>query len=351
MNIEAIKQLIASTYRPEEYPALAHQMETWKHTRPLNHKKVLDATPVFRNTLTKYLALWSAGAEVTVGISDVMPFDAEVVNLLKASGVPVVHAKAAPVAQDFILDCAASFCNWPASIGYVELTRSGVEYYEEAEKPVFIADSGRIKRIETCLGTGESYYRAMAQLGYTDWQGKKLIVFGSGKVGTGIITYAFQKGAEVTVVTAPDSIGEAARKCAHSIIDFKDRQAVEQAVKAAYAIVTVTGVPGAFAMSCSPEALLQSGAIAANMGVEDEYGPTIPVHRILMQKKTLNFILEEPTHLKYIDATMALHNEGAVYLAAHPSASGSIVPPVEMEEQLLDICRKNGCIGSELDLI
>ena len=43
------------------------------------------------------------------------------------------------------------------------------------------------------------------------------------------------------------------------------------------------------------------------MGVEDEYGPNVPASRVLAEKKPLNFILEEPTHLKYIDASLALH--------------------------------------------
>lgn len=351
MRIELIKQLITATYSPEEYPTLTYQLEKWADSRPLENKKILDATPVFRNTLTKHLALIAAGADLTVGISDVMPHDPRIVELLKDSGIPVVHAKDTPTPQDLILDCAASFSHWPSEIGYVELTRSGVEYYQKIDKPVFLADSGQIKRIETCLGTGESYFRAMAQLGYTHWEGKNLVVFGSGKVGTGLITYAFHKGAKVTVVTDPESMNDTIRKYIVQSIHFKDREQVAQAVERAYAIVTATGVPNAFSQSCSCETLQISTAIAANMGVEDEYGPSIPASRILKDKKTLNFILDEPTHLKYIDATMALHNEGAIYLTTHPSRAGIINPPTEIEERLLNICREKGCIKKELTLI
>ena len=347
-----IDPLITSTYREDEYPVSLYQTREWSRTLPLKGLTLLDATPVFRNTLVKHRALIAAGAELITGISDVMPRDEKIVDLLRSSGIRVMHPEDAPVAVDIILDCAAAFSSWQPRIGFVELTRSGVEKFSHvADKPVFLADNGRIKRIETCLGTGESYYRAMKQLGYDEWKDRKLVVFGSGKVGTGIIMYAHKLGARVTVVTDPASIAEQITSFATDIIDYRDTPKVAQAVKDAYAVVTATGVAHALEGNCPAEALLHSPALLANMGVEDEYGPSIPAERVLMQKTTLNFILDEPTHLKYIDATMALHNEGALYLTTHPEARGLIEPQPEMEEHLLNICRLNGCISDELDLI
>lgn len=347
----SIEALITATYRDDEYPVCLHQAREWRRTQPLKGVTILDAAPVFRNTLVKHLALISAGAELIVGISDIMPRDERIVDLLRNAGIPTICPNDAEVPVDIILDCAAAFAHWQPCIGFVELTRSGVEKFSSADKPVFVADNGRIKRIETCLGTGESYYRAMKKLGYDDWEGKKLIVFGSGKVGTGIIMYAHKLGAKVTVVTQPESITSQAAALATEIIDYKDSAKVAQAVKDAYAIVTATGVPHALEGNCPAEALITSPALLANMGVEDEYGPSIPPARVLESKKTLNFILDEPTHLKYIDPTMALHNEGALYLITHPEACGLIEPPTEMEENLLEICRINGCISDELNLI
>lgn len=346
-----INSLIASTYRNEEYPVSLHQTKKWGESLPLKGLTVLDATPVFRNTLVKHRALMAAGAEPIVGISDVMPRDEKITELLRSSGIRVIHAKEEPIPVDIIMDCAAAFSSWQPRIGFVELTRSGVEKFGRVDKPVFVADNGRIKRIETCLGTGESYFRAMRKLGYEQWNGRKLVVFGSGKVGTGIITYARKLGAEVTVVTIPESAAERIKKLSTEIIDYRDSKRVAEAVKEAYAVVTATGVANALEGHCPMEALINSPALLANMGVEDEYGASIPKERVLMEKKTLNFILDEPTHLKYIDATMALHNEGALYLATHPSAQGLIEPPAELEKELLDICRLNGCISDELDLI
>lgn len=72
---------VAQTYASNEYPVLLHQYGTWKSTRPLAGLRILDATPVFENTLAKHAVLLAAGAELTVGIDDVMPRNNEVVRL------------------------------------------------------------------------------------------------------------------------------------------------------------------------------------------------------------------------------------------------------------------------------
>lgn len=87
------------------------------------------------------------------------------------------------------------------------------------------------------------------------------------------------------------------------------------------------------------------------MGVEDEYGPGVPASRVLEEKRPLNFILTEPTLMKYIDATMALHNAGALWLTGHPEAHGVIDPPAELEAAILADTRAGGLLGEELDLI
>jgi adenosylhomocysteinase len=55
--------------------------------------------------------------------------------------------------------------------------------------------------------------------------------------------------------------------------------------------------------------------------------------------------------MKYIDATMALHNEGAVVLASKKMPAGLIEPDASTEERLLSICREKGTISDELNYI
>lgn len=87
------------------------------------------------------------------------------------------------------------------------------------------------------------------------------------------------------------------------------------------------------------------------MGVEDEFGAGVPAGRVLEAKHPLNFILKDPTLMKYIDATMALHNEGAVILASKKMPAGLLEPDAATEERLLSICRERGIISDELNYI
>ncbi len=352
MNIEPIIDLIHKHYRPEEYPTLHAQIELWRQTRPLAGYRLLDATPLYRNTLVKHLALLAAGAELSIGLSDAIQHDPAIAELIRTAGLLLLHASSSkPHAFDLILDCAGAFSRWPASIGYVELTRSGVAQYADSTQPVYVADSGRIKHIETLLGTGESYFRAMAQLGYHDWKDRSVVIFGSGKVGSGLILYAHRAGARITAVTDPATLTPSIHAYVNEVIDYRDPVSIGQAVRTAYAIITATGHPSVFQQGCPTEDWQASAALMANMGVEDEFGPAIPPERVLNRKETLNFILEEPTHLKYIDATMALHNEGALYLLNHPEAHGLINPDPETEERLLHISCAQGIAGDEIALL
>lgn len=74
MNLKPIEELLWHTYQEAEYPALKEQMIRWAKECPLVGMQLLDATPVYRNTLLKYLALIAAGAQLTVGISRVMAY-------------------------------------------------------------------------------------------------------------------------------------------------------------------------------------------------------------------------------------------------------------------------------------
>ena len=336
----------------------------WGLTRPFRGLKVLVATPVFRNTLLQYRALVAGGAELSVGLT--FANDEKIVQLLGAAGVPVVTPEEALAAEgrgelfDLILDCAGCFAKCHPRIGFVELTRSGVQFYENAEVPVYVADSGIVKRIETSLGTGEGYIRALAELGYKDVENKNCVVFGSGKVGTGIVLQLLRLGACVRVVT-DTSFGSNAFLDANGVevTDCKDVGAVAALVRAADFVVTATGVKDALAVPELTRAFLESRAVLANMGVEDEFGADVPPERVLNNKETLNFILEEPTHLKYIDASLALHAAlgeqlvrecSAAACAATPGAgwNGTKNPPEELEREILCVTMQDGVIGPEI---
>lgn len=348
-----IDAVLDAAYTEKDYPAAKYLTELWTGTRPLDGLTVIDATPIFRNTMTKYRALIAAGARLILGIREGILCDESVIEYMREAGVPAVRWDETPFEVDLILDNAGGFSAWEPSIGFAELTRSGVEKYKNSDKPVFLADGGKIKRIETFLGTGDSYFRAMAARGFSDWAGKKLVIFGSGKVGSGLIFYAKRNGARVVVVSDPASVSPRTRALIDEHVDFRDIAGTRRAVADAFAVVTATGVQHALDHDDVPEALVASPALLANMGVEDEFGPRVPAMRVLGEKRALNFFLDEPTHLRYIDATLSLHSAGAVWIAQHAGTlpPGIIPPPEALEDELLRITRERGLIAEEMKFL
>ena len=360
-------EIVNDAYEECEYPALLALTHEWTQTRPFEGLRILVATPVFRNTLLEYRTLIAGGASLVVGVAGGMPCDPGVVKTVRENGIPVVGLQDALDMEvagrgfDLILDCAGQFSACHPRFGFVELTRSGVQFYEKCGHPVYVADSGIVKRIETCLGTGEGYVRALAQLGYdfesgdsldsgADGAGKKFVVFGSGKVGQGIVLQLLRSGASVHVVT-DCSRGSNPFLDANDVpvTDCNDLDAVASLVRGADFVVTATGVKGALDRPQVVDALLASGAVLANMGVEDEYGPGVPASRVLAEKKPLNFILEEPTHLKYIDASLALHAAlGELLLREVSDREGPMDPPSELEQRILSMTMQDGLIGAEI---
>jgi adenosylhomocysteinase len=287
--------------------------------------------------------------------------------LVQANGIPVVtddDIKSGKVADDFdlILDCAGQFSFCHPKRGFVELTRSGVQFFEKSELPVYVADSGIVKRIETVLGTGDGYFRALEKLGYADFEGKNLVVFGSGKVGCGIALQGVQRGMNVRTVTDKLNSGAGTDFCDVltrnnvQIVDFRDETSVSVAIGSADYLVTATGKKNVLSESAVASLLSNDRLIVANMGVEDELGKGVSADRALNAKAPLNFVLEEPTHLKYIDASLALHAAlGEQLLADFRNIkegelpfSGPQDPPMELEQRLILTSMQNGVIGDEI---
>lgn len=362
-------EIINENYEPREYPALALLSDQWAQTRPFWGCKVLVATPIFRNTLVEYRALLAGGAELYVGhaVGDsgaAMPCDKKIVEMLKEEDVPVVtdaDIKSGKVADDFdlILDCAGQFAFCHPRKGFVELTRSGVQFFEKSEHPVYVADSGIVKRIETVLGTGDGYFRALEALGHTEFEGKSLVVFGSGKVGCGIALHGVRRGMNVCTVTNTrnaDSGSNFSNVLLNNdvrIEDYLDDEMVAKAISTADFVVTATGLKNALTGQAVSAILENSKAVVVNMGVEDEYGEFVPAARVLNGKAPLNFILDEPTHLKYIDTSLALHaalGERLLQECAENAVpfKGVQDPPGEIEQRLLMTTIQNGVIGPEI---
>ncbi len=342
-----IQEYLLPFYPPEEWPCLLAQAEEWSRTRPLEGLRILDATPLYRNTLGKFMALLAAGAELYVPWRSAMPADPAVKALLPGFGI-----RTAAKGDDFfdiILDCAGQCNRLRPSLGACELTRTGVARYERAHFPGFLADSGRIKCIETALGTGESFFRAMEKLGHGHMEGRRLVVVGFGKVGRGVVYYALKRGMKVTVADVTDKHAELPAGVA--FVSTLDADAFNDAVLHAWCVVTATGHVSALRRRLRAAEVTDSPVLLANLGVEDEFGPEIPETRVLARKKPINFILDDPTRMRYIETTMALHNACALELLTQDLPHKCLMPCEDTEERLLAIARERGIVRNEIDEI
>lgn len=344
---EKLRKYLLQYYPAQEWPTLIAQAEEWSQTRPLQGLKVLDSTPLYRNTLAKFMALIAAGAEVYAPTRTQMPVDTSIRSLLPDFGIKLAEKKDNPF--DIILDCSGQFSHLQPTLGYVELTRSGVPRYERAHKPVFIVDFSRIKRLEAVLGTGDGFFRAMKQLGYDDFAGRPLLVVGYGKVGHGITYYARKYGMKVTVADAVDKSGELPGDVA--FVNSSDNAALNEAVLHSWCVVTATGKISAMRNKLNLPDLMTSPVLLANMGVEDEYSSDVPAERVLNRKHPINFVLEDPTAMRFIETTMALHNACALDLLIQDLPHKCLSPCRDTEERLLRIAISQGTIGADVELL
>ena len=351
-NADKLRRYLLSFYAADEWPALLLQAETWRQSQPLAGLRILVATPVYRNTLAQYMALMAGGARVCVSRRQVLPFDAAVMEMLPEFGIEIVEKKR----DDFsiVLDCAGVHAGLHPALGVSELTRSGAYRYERSMLPVFLADAGRIKKIETVLGTGESFFRALEASACGNPEGKNLLVFGYGKVGRGIVLYALKHGMRVTVADVADKNG-----ALPAGVDFLPvpehegtpaSEALTCAACSAWCVVTATGRPHALRHAMDAGAVCRSQALLVNMGVEDEYGSSYPAERVKNGKRPFNFTLSEPTSMRFIETTMALHNAGALELLTPDLPHGILAPPPDVEERLLAAARR-GRLAAELALL
>lgn len=349
----ALAAAVASHYQPVDYPATAAQLARWEQSRPLAGMRILDCTPLFANTLAKFLPLQAGGAEVFAGIHPQIPSDPATVALLPDLGIGVVDVNDAPQQFDVVLDCAGRHRAAPSTFGYAELTHSGLAQYADCSLPVVVIDVSPLKLLETMFGTGDALMRALDQLvldheqvtSRADLTGLPVVIFGAGKVGSGIALNAMNRQLAVTVVDD----AAAANFAGAPLIDRNDHEAVRAAIADAGLIVSATGV--AHALAPHGAAITASQAIVANMGVDDEFGPQVPPSRVLNNKVPVNFVLAEPTLMRYMDPVFALSNAAAVDLVHETLPNGIQAPAPELEAVIARDLRTCGTNVAELDTI
>ncbi|QLZ68667.1 saccharopine dehydrogenase NADP-binding domain-containing protein [Legionella sp. PC1000] len=303
-------------YPQTEAPFMYEQIAEWSITRPLTGLRIIHHVPVVTNTLLKIACLIEAGAEVTVtNPTDFCRAHPHAVSSLKEAKIRYVEDPHSLVGEifDLYFDCGAQLYQFlgKPKIGAIELTGSGDQFYRQQALnfPVISVDRTLTKQLETVFGCAESSHMALAQLTRINPAETSWIIFGFGKIGRGLAYFCSQNKVPVLVVDPNEKQRSLAQNLGIKAIDPQDFSALERALIEANVVVTATGKKAI--MSDYPHSWF-SGKILANLGVYDEFGPHFSDEEVLNHKMPVNFILNDPTPMKYIDPEFYIHNLAAL---------------------------------------
>ncbi len=317
--MEKILQQAFTRYPAVQAPFLHRQYAEWVRTKPLQGLRIAHHFPLVQNTLLKIACLAAGGAEVTVTNPDFMQACPQSLDALKKNNITFVSdmQTLAGSSFDIYLDCGAVLYNTLGApeIGAIELTGTGDQIYRSMTVacPVISVDRTLTKQLETIFGTAVSAMQAMTLLSGSSLHDTSWLVFGFGKIGRGLAYLCEQKGYNLTVVDICPEARKEAAKLNIKTIAANDVDAVGKVLAHTDVVVTATG--GRDVLSAYPAAWFHH-KILANMGIHDEFGPRFSAQEILYAKQPINFSLNDPTPIIYIDPEMYVHNQVTLDLLA-----------------------------------
>lgn len=314
----------------EDLPLLRALIARYTRERPFAGCRVAFGHILVRNSMVVAEALVAGGAELILSDAHYSPAAEAVLAELAELGIPVLSVAEAAQAADLFLDVNAVLGRVRAPAAAAEVTRTGVHHYRGIECPVISADDCRAKRIEGFYGTGDGFLRAWRQLRPDDpLEGKRVLIFGYGKIGRGVAYRCRAAGLRVTVADVSAEARQRADEEGFAVLDAAPGPDLQQTLKETEIVIAVTGVPGTVGRGLPADWLRAGGAVLVNLGAEDEFGPEFGEDEILGGKQVpLNFHLAQPTLNRYVDAPLAAHVLALEAWVRQPEAYGVGVHPL-----------------------
>lgn len=305
------------SFQKKDLLFLNKQYEDWSVRQPLRGVSILHNTPLDMKTLVKVDCLISAGAKVTLTRTKFIRPSAEPETY---AYIPQMNLEYIPEHQDLlgrsfdlVLDCGQECLDIVhARRGIVEMTGSGTHILKNLKSqnfPVMSVDDSKIKCLETFLGTADGFVRALKTYCPLPIEGLSVILFGYGKVGKGIASTLRTLGANVFIADADERAIQACHSHEFKGCLASDKQELLTRLKDAQLVIAAVGITGAITHLIGSECL--NGKILASISAEDDFGNTISEHSVLGKKQPLNFLLDDPTHMRYMDPNFAAHNLAA----------------------------------------
>lgn len=344
---------VFSKYPETHAPFLHAQFAEWQETKPLHNLRILHHVPVVNNTLLKIACLVAAGAEVTVTNPDFMKPSFSTLQALADEKIRFVSdlRRLKQESFDIYLDCGNALHQALGSprIGAIELTGTGDQLYRQSslDFPVISIDRSLTKQLETVFGMAASTARALTKLtghppAYQHW-----LVFGFGKIGRGLAYLCMKNGIKISIIEPLATSREQAIQLGINAIDAHDITAVQDALQSADIILTATG--GADALQAYHKDWF-NGKTLANLGILDEFGPRFNTDEVLFGKQPINFALDDPTPIEFIDPEMYVHNDAATLLLDATPSDGVHSLPANYDQQIIHRwCDFHGGNRDEID--
>ena len=324
-------------YGVENMPFLQKMLVKVSEEKTYRGLKILHNIPLCLNTLLKIEPLIVGGAEVIITNPHFFTPDRKTLSLLKTADISVEldHHK---IADDFdyVLDAAGDFKSLiTPRRGAAELTQSGVAIYSDPalRYPILNIDNSSIKTLEACLGTGEGLIRGLDFFVGDVFHHKAFVLFGYGKVGRGAAKQLAKYTQQIVVIDSDDHACERATRDGFFTLHSSDKIAIDRAVKSAYATITATGFKNLVSNSYDPAHF--KNKLLVNIGVDDEYGPAFKNNEVLNGKRGVNFALQDPTLLKYMDPVFYAHNFAIDLLETRHFEPGIHAFPKDIDESIM----------------
>lgn len=332
---------------PKEIPFLLKMRSDWLKTKPLNKMRILNNTPLTLDTLCKVDVLLQAGAIVTLTrTKSIRPLiEEKTYPYISELGIEYVPEHDMLIGRDnefdFILDCSAEIANIvKPRKGIIELTQSGTHIYRnlKAQVPIISVDDSKLKNLETFLGTADGFLRAFKLFSPSPITQGPVIIFGYGKVGSGIAHSLLKEMKEITIIDISPKALEMAKEKGLNAISFFEKVETNAAISRALTIITASGVKNL--ISDNYLSSLFEKKILANAGAEDEFGSNFSDEQILANKQPINFLLSNPTKMRYLDLIFYAHNLECQMILDQQLKPGYHPFSLEMDSQILETWQK-----------
>lgn len=334
---------IKENYGIDNYPFMQKMCEESMQDKSYKGLSLLHNAPLYLNTLLKIEPLILGGAKLIVTNPTNIGYDQKAIDILRQAGIRVeMNHEKIKGSFDYVLDTSGDFKDHLSSVcGAVELTKSGEIVYGSDPKvsyPVINIDNSRVKTLETELGTGDGFVRAMQYFVGKVFYQQPFILFGYGKVAKGIALRLSQYTDQIIVIEKCAKACERAAQDGFVVLNASETKHVASAMRYAYAVVTATGVKNVITDAYDPN--LFKGKLLVNMGAQDEYGPAFSPSEVLNQKIAANFALQEPTALKFIDPIFYVHNYAVNLMCEHHYSPGVHVIPAKLDDDIMRLWMK-----------